>query len=144
MELKISLKLNVKANWKDIVKVEMILLQDSHLKIWQYVLGLMLHGLRFIMVPKLEQVLEEVEEKPEIPKKVTIFTSCRSVMDEGEPVYLTSKLEGFDDCETIIYIWKVNKGNGYEVIEGADEATYTFTATMESLTWSWHLTVLCR
>ena len=66
------------------------------------------------------------------------------LMTEGEPVYLTSKLEGFEDCEEILYIWKVDKGSGFEEIPGANEATYTFAATEETLTWSWHLTVLYR
>ena len=82
------------------------------------------------------------EEKKETPKKVTIFSSRTALMTEGEPVYLTSKLEGFEDAEEILYVWKVNKGNGFEEIPGANEATYTFAATEETLTWSWHLTVL--
>ena len=65
-------------------------------------------------------------------------------MEEGEPIYLTSLLEGFEDCEEIQYVWKVNKGDGFEIVEGANEATYTFTASMESLGWDWHLTVLYR
>ena len=61
--IKISLKQNVKGNLKVTVKVGMILLQDSHLKIWLFVQDLMQHGLLWIMELKLEQVLEEVEEK---------------------------------------------------------------------------------
>ena len=100
-----------------------------------------------------EEPAEEATEEPaaeteeaavEIPKKVTIFTSRRRVMEEGEPVYLTSKIEGFEDCEEIMYVWKVNKGDGFETVEGANEATYTFTADAESLTWGWQLTVLYR
>ena len=82
------------------------------------------------------------EEKKETPKKVTIFSSRTALMTEGETVYLTSKLEGFEDAEEILYVWKVNKGNGFEEIPGANEATYSFAATEETLTWSWHLTVL--
>ena len=85
-----------------------------------------------------------IEEAPVVEHKVTIFTSRRTIMDEGEPVYLTSKLEGFEDCEEILYIWKVDKGNGFEEVPGANEPTYTFTATEESLGWAWHLTVLYR
>ena len=85
-----------------------------------------------------------IEEAPAVERKVTIFTSRRTVMNEGEPVYLTSKLEGFEDCAEIRYIWKVDKGNGFEEVPGANEPTYTFTATEESLGWAWHLTVLFR
>ena len=87
---------------------------------------------------------EEAEQAPVTEKKITIFTSRRTVMEEGEPVYLTSKLEGFEDCEEILYIWKVDKGNGFEEVPGANEPTYTFTATEESLSWGWRLTVLFK
>ena len=92
----------------------------------------------------LELQTEETEENNKAEMKVTIFSSRREIMEEGEPVYLTSKLEGFEDCEEILYIWKVDKGYGFEAIEGANEETYTFTASEESLTWDWHLTVLYR
>ena len=92
--------------------------------------------------PALED--EKPAEKAETPKKVTIFSSRTMLMTEGEPVYLTSKLEGFEDCEEILYIWKVDKGSGFEEIPDANEATYSFAATEETLTWSWHLTVLYR
>ncbi|MBQ9409416.1 MAG: SH3 domain-containing protein [Clostridia bacterium] len=77
-------------------------------------------------------------------KKVTIFTSRRTVMEVGETVYLTSKLEGFEDCNEIMYVWKVDKGDGFEVVAGANEDTYTFSADAESLTWGWQLTVYYR
>ena len=102
----------------------------------------------FIYIDDLAGYLDpaEKEEPAEgiavLEKKVTIFTSRRSIMEEGEEINLTSKLEGFEDAEEILYVWKVNKGNGFEEIPGANEATYTFTATEETLTWSWHLTVL--
>ena len=92
----------------------------------------------------LELQTEETEETDKAEMKVTIFSSRRTIMEEGETVYLTSKLEGFEECEEILYIWKVDKGNGFEVIEGANEETYTFAASEESLTWDWHLTVLYR
>ena len=85
-----------------------------------------------------------VAEEPASEKTVTVFTSLRTVMEEGEPVYLTSKLEGFEDCAEIRYVWKVDKGNGFEVVEGANGDTLTYTASVESLNWSWHLTVMYR
>lgn len=75
--------------------------------------------------------------------KVTIFSSRRSVMSEGEPVYLTSKLEGFEGYE-IRYQWECDKGAGFENVEGANDATYSFEATAETLTYDWRLTVLYR
>lgn len=104
----------------------------------------------FIYADDLAGYLDPVEkEEPAegiavLEKKVTIFTSRRSVMEEGEEISLTSKLEGFEDCAEIRYIWKVDKGNGFEVVEGATGDTLTYTASIESLNWDWHLTVLYR
>ena len=90
-------------------------------------------------------VLPEVEE-PEteeivVEKKVTIFTSRRSVMKSGETVELTSKLEGFEDCEVIEYQWECDKGEGFEKVPGANADTYTFTANKMSLSYDWRLRV---
>ncbi len=102
----------------------------------------------YIFMADLAAWLELPEsEEPETTtteKKVTIFTSRRRVMEDGEPVYLTSKLEGFGECEEILYVWYVDKGNGFEEIPGANEATYTFAADAETLTWGWQLEVLFR
>ncbi len=98
--------------------------------------------------PAEEPAEAPAEEPAEVPaepeRKVTIFTSRRTVMTEGETVYLTSKLEGFEDCVELQYVWNVDKGNGFEVVEGANEPTYVFPADAESLTWGWMLTVLYR
>ena len=98
-----------------------------------------------ITVTEPEKTAEfgEEEKETETPKKVTIFTSRRVVMEEGENVTLTSKLEGFEGLE-LMYIWKVDKGEGFEEVEGANASTYTFEATAETLSWGWHLTVLYR
>ena len=105
--------------------------------------------LGYIFINDIAEYLEteeddSSEEVIEIPKKVTIFSSRRALMEEGEPIYLTSLLEGFEDCEEIQYVWKVNKGEGFEIVEGANEESYVFTASMESLSWDWHLTVMYR
>ena len=62
---------------------------------------------------------EETAPAPQAEHKVTIFSSRRTVMEEGEPVHLTSKLAPW-------------------------VSTYTFNATAETLSWGWHLTVLYR
>ena len=91
-----------------------------------------------------KKVRNREPDKEETPKKVTIFSSRTVLMNEGETVYLTSKLEGFEDCEEILFAWKADKGNGFEEIPGANEDAYSFTATEETLAWSWRLTVLYR
>ena len=78
-----------------------------------------------------------------IPKKVSIFSDCGPVMEINQIVHLTSELEGFEDCEEIIYQWEVDKndGNGLCAIEGANEDHYEFAITHETVTWAWRLTV---
>ena len=84
---------------------------------------------------------ESNEGVAKVQKKVTVFSSRKRIMEEGEPVYLTCELEGFEDCSEIVYIWKVDKGNGFEIVPDANEATYCFPATAETLSWDWILTV---
>lgn len=81
--------------------------------------------------------------KPENEKKVVIFTSRKSVLTPGETIYLTSELIGFDGYE-IMYQWQRNTGNGFEDIEGANEDTYAYEATIESLSYDWRLMVYYR
>lgn len=86
---------------------------------------------------------ETTEEAVEPEKKVTIFTSRRVVMEEGETVNLTSKIEGFEGYE-VMYQWECDQGNGFQPVEAANAATYAFTASAESLSWSWQLMVYYR
>ena len=91
-----------------------------------------------------EEAAEETAEAEEIAEqKVTIFTSRRVYMTMGEPVYLTSELEGFEGLETV-FQWECDKGEGFEPVEGADEDHYTFIADAESLSWGWKLLVYYR
>ena len=73
-------------------------------------------------------------------KKVTIFTSRRSVMEEGETVYLTSVVEGMDGID-FTYNWQWNRGNGWEDIPGANSDTYEFSADSDTLSYSWRLRI---
>ena len=86
---------------------------------------------------------EPAEDEPaaETTRKVTIFSSRRSVMTPGETVYLTSKLEGFDDADEITYQWECDKGSGFEPVEGANADSYQFSASLETLNWGWRLVV---
>lgn len=86
---------------------------------------------------------ETAEEAVEPEKKVTIFTSRRVVMEEGETVNLTSKIEGFDGYE-VLYQWECDQGNGFQPIEAANADSYSYIASAESLSWSWQLMVYYR
>ena len=88
--------------------------------------------------------LPEDELNTAVPEmKVLIFSSRRTQMSEGETVYLTSKLVGLDGYE-IEYQWECDKhdGAGFRDVEGANSDTYTFNATVETLSWDWRLSVL--
>ena len=83
------------------------------------------------------------EEAVQPEMKVTIFTSRRVVMEEGETVNLTSKIEGFDGYE-VLYQWECDQGNGFQPIEAANADSYSFIASAETLSWSWQLMVYYR
>ncbi len=72
-------------------------------------------------------------------KKVTIFTSQRAQMEEGEEITLSSVLEGFENVQNLTYQWECDKGNGFEPVEGANGESYSYPATAESFSWSWRL-----
>ena len=86
---------------------------------------------------------EPSETPDEQNMKVAIFTSRRTVVAPGETIYLTSKIEGFDGYE-IMYQWECDKGDGFENIPGANDAAYSFEASVETLSYDWRLTVLYR
>lgn len=86
---------------------------------------------------------EEAEEQPAEPvMKVLVFSSRRAVMHYGETVFLTCLLEGFDGYE-LSFQWEcdIHDGNGFRPVPGATGDMYSFSATAESLSWDWRLTV---
>ncbi len=86
---------------------------------------------------------EAPKGEDECPIKVTIFTSRRAVMEPGETVNLTSKIEGSEGYETMLQ-WQWDKGNGFEDVPGANEDHYSFEASIETLSYSWRLVVYYR
>ena len=88
----------------------------------------------------IDALPETETEDPTANFKVTIFSSRRSVMIPGELVYLTSKVEGFDDYE-ISYQWQCDKGNGFEDVPGANADSYSFPASVETLGYDWRLAI---
>ena len=83
---------------------------------------------------------EKPDDEPEIPdeENVRILTSFTGVIGYGEQIDLSSEVDG----EVLSYQWECDKGQGFEKIEGANDPTYSFTATPESLSWNWRLTVI--
>lgn len=90
-----------------------------------------------------EQIAEtEPEEDPTVNMKVSIYTNQDRTIRAGEAVNLYSKIEGFDGYE-VRYQWICDKhdGNGFQDVEGANESSYSFIASAESMTWDWQLSV---
>ena len=100
--------------------------------------------------PADEAPVEEVVEEPVVeaplpePKAVTLTSSLGSTISLGAPVTLTGILEDVDEFSDVIYVWEVDKGSGYERVEDANGSSYTFAATVESLSWNWRLSVYYR
>ena len=77
-------------------------------------------------------------------KSVTITTTMGASIKAGDTITLRSKLIGFVDCTDILYVWRVDKGNGFEPVPDSNSDTYSFQATAESLRWNWRLDVYYR
>ena len=87
------------------------------------------------------EVAGETETKaPE--RTVTIRSSQGDVVTEGEIIYLTSKLKGFDGLD-IAYQWQVDRGDGAGWVDvvGATRSKHMFVADKETIQYSWRLIV---
>jgi hypothetical protein len=85
----------------------------------------------------------ETGAEPEKPERaVLIFSTQKKVVTEGEFIYLTSELIGFDDVE-VTYQWQVNKddGAGWVDVEGATRDRHMFIASEETIRYGWRLIV---
>ena len=83
-----------------------------------------------------------VGETKEPDRSVTIRSSQGDVVTEGEMIYLTSKLKGFDGLD-IAYQWQVDRGDGqgWVDVEGANRPKHMFVADRETIQYSWRLVV---
>ena len=93
--------------------------------------------------PAEEPEEEKQEEKPVIDTSkmsLKIWDDRRPSMDVGETVTLYSELHGFEGIN-FSYRWQCNKGNGWEDVPGGNGATYSFNASVDSLSWSWRLLI---
>lgn len=84
---------------------------------------------------------EAVEAEIDISKlKVEIFSSMGNCVTEGETVYLTSRLTGFEGIDYTLQ-WEVNDGSGWKMMEFATEDHYSYEINEENVSWQWRLTV---
>jgi hypothetical protein len=87
-----------------------------------------------------EDEIVGVAKTPE--RSVMIRSSQGDVVTEGEIIYLTSKLKGFDGLD-IAYQWQVDRGDGagWVDVEGANRSKHMFVADRETIQYSWRLVV---
>ena len=83
-----------------------------------------------------------VGETVQPERSVQIRSSQGDVVTEGEIIYLTSKLKGFDGLD-IAYQWQVDRGDGegWVDVEGANRSKHMFVADRETIRYSWRLIV---
>lgn len=73
-------------------------------------------------------------------QSVSVSSSCGSVVFLGETITLTGTLYGYDGYD-VTYQWECDRGAGFEPVDGAMEATFSFQADANTLQWNWRLTV---
>ena len=83
------------------------------------------------------------EETADPGVRVTITSSNEGVVREGEIIVLTANVEGLEGYE-VMYQWECDQGDGFRPVYGANEDTYSFAATGESMKWNWRLKVYYR
>ena len=83
-----------------------------------------------------------VGEAVQPERSVQIRSSQGDVVTEGEIIYLSSKLKGFDGLD-IAYQWQVDRGDGqgWVDVEGANRPKHMFVADRETIQYSWRLVV---
>jgi len=83
---------------------------------------------------------EDAAPDTEVEMRVVIHSTKGDIIVEGETIYLTSELIGFEGLE-VAYQWQVDKGSGWENVEGATGDSWSYTATEETVGYSWRLLV---
>ena len=83
-----------------------------------------------------------VGEAVQPERTVQIRSSQGDVVTEGEIIYLTSRLKGFDGLD-IAYQWQVDRGDGagWVDVEGANRSKHMFVADKDTIQYSWRLIV---
>ena len=89
-----------------------------------------------------ESVIEIIEEViiARIPPSVIIWRESKSSFCIGETVTLYSYVENNDNW-TLRYQWESGYNNNFSAILGANDPTYTFYATKDSLSKSYRLII---
>jgi len=75
-------------------------------------------------------------------RRVRVFSTQKDVVSEGDFIYLTSSLEGFEGVD-VTFQWQVDRkdGKGWVDVEGATRSKHSFVANKETVRYSWRLVV---
>ncbi len=79
-------------------------------------------------------------EPVEVNREVRISTTLGDVISLGAPVTMSAELIGFDGT-TVALQWQQNTGSGWRDVAGANERTFSYTATEETVNSQWRLAV---
>ena len=99
-----------------------------------------------------EETVKELEKRYGMMLDTVGYDGLMEIMDgllNGETdamilnIAYLEVFEGFEGYE-IKYQWQCDKGEGFENIENANEATYVFEASVETLGYDWRLAVYYR
>lgn len=87
------------------------------------------------------EVSDETQPEIDISKlKVEIFSSLDDAVCDGETIYLTCKLTGFDNIKYTLQ-WQMNNGGGWVDVKGATGSSHSFKADAKSIQCKWRLSV---
>lgn len=73
-------------------------------------------------------------------RSVNIYSSMGDTVRKGEVITLTGELVGFEDKDINLQ-WQYDDGMCWTDVPGANDLTHSFTATVESINYSWRLAV---
>lgn len=95
-----------------------------------------------VPLAKEMELVDETGEGETAGAARSILIAANVTMEQelffGDTIVLTGTLTGYEDL-TYTLSWQVNKGNGFEPIEGADGLTYSFILSEENLVWEYRL-----
>ncbi len=72
---------------------------------------------------------------------VRLESSAGLIIWEGDTVVLTAVIEDRDENAEYLFVWEVDRGEGWRIVARGTEDSYSYTATAENMGWDWRVTV---
>ena len=88
-----------------------------------------------------EEEAEEVEDAEDKALDINIWYEFDGDFNYGTKVIWKSSVDGLKDGQAAKYQWQVDKGNGWEDIDGANADTYEMIVDTENAGYTWRLVV---